>query len=154
MILAEVVFYDVVLWLHILAFFIAFGPTYAYGLFFAMAAKAGPQAMAQTGRAVKTWDTIAGGIGALVILATGIYLVIDRWEFSDFFVSWGLLVILAILGLTHGFFLPRTQKVIDHLDAGREEEAQAESDVLGKMGALVGVAVILTIYVMTAKPFL
>jgi hypothetical protein len=151
---AAVQFYDVVLWVHIVAFFIAFGPTYAYGLFFAMAAKAGPAATAQTGRAVKTWDTIAGGIGAVIILASGIYLTADRWEFSDFFISWGLIVVILILGLTHGFFLPRTQKVIDLLDAGREEEARAEGQTVGKAGAFLGVAVILTIYVMTAKPFL
>ena len=40
-------FYDVVLWIHILAFFIAFGPTYGYGMFMAAAGKAGPVAMAE-----------------------------------------------------------------------------------------------------------
>lgn len=154
MIAAAVQFYDVVLWLHIVAFFIAFGPTYAYGLFFAMAGRAGPAATAAVGRAVRTWDTFAVGIGALVVLATGIYLTLDRWEFSDFFVSWGLAVIVLILGLTHGFFLPRTKKVIALLDEGREDEAQAESAMIARMGALLGIAVILTIYVMTAKPFL
>ena len=38
--LAEVTFYNVVLWVHIVAFLIAFGPTYGYGLFMAAAAKA------------------------------------------------------------------------------------------------------------------
>ena len=32
-------FYDVVLWIHITAFLIAFGPTYGYGIFMAAAAR-------------------------------------------------------------------------------------------------------------------
>lgn len=149
-------FFDVVLWLHILAFFIAFGPTYAYGVFFAFAQKGGPTAMAYTARAVYTWDRIAITIGSLVLLATGLYMVGDspNFELSDFFVSWGFLAFLVILGLTHGFFQPRTRRVIELLDKGEEEEAQAIGDQVGKVGAALGVFVIITVYVMTAKPFL
>ena len=146
-------FYDVVLWLHILAFFIAFGPTYAYGVFFAFAAKAGPQAMIQTAKAVQMWDRIAVTLGALLILATGLYLTLDVWEFSDFFVSWGIVAILFVLGMTHAYFAPRHRLVIEHLEAGREAEAQELGQSIGKVGALVGIVVILTIYVMTAQPF-
>ncbi|MEJ7875827.1 MAG: hypothetical protein WKF62_04130 [Solirubrobacterales bacterium] len=149
-----VAFFDVVLWLHILAFFIAIGPTYAYGVFFSFAAKAGPTAMAYTARAVYTWDRIAVTTGALVLLATGLYLAIDRYEISDFFVSWGFVAFLAIIGLTHGFFQPKTRRVIELLDKGQEDEAQALGDQIGKVGAALGVFVILTVYVMTAKPFL
>jgi len=147
-------FFDVILWVHILAFFIAFGPTYAYGVFYAFAAKGGTTALAYTARAVYTWDRIAVTTGSLVLLATGIYLASDRWEFSDFFVSWGFVAFLAVMGLTHGFFQPKTRRVIELLDKGQEEEAQAIGDQIGKVGAALGVFVILTVYVMTAKPFL
>jgi len=153
--LLAVQFYDVVLWLHIVAFFIAFGPTYAYGVFIAFAAKAGPTAMAYTARAMLTWDRIAVTTGTLVLLATGVYMAADGpFDFSDFFVSWGFVAFIVVLGLTHGFFIPNTRRVIELLDKGQQEEAEAVGDKVGKAGAALGVFVILTIYVMTAKPFL
>ncbi len=76
------------------------------------------------------------------------------YDFSDFFVSWGILAIVLILGLTHGYFLPQTGKVQELLESGRGEEAMALGQRIGKAGAALGVVVILTIYVMTAKPFL
>jgi len=147
-------FFDVVLWLHILAFFIAFGPTYGYGLFMAAAAKAGPNAMAQVVRAMMTWDRIAVTIGGVILLVTGHYMAAERWDFSDFFVNWGNIAVLLILGLTHAYFVPRGKRVVEALDQGRQEEAEALGQQSGKVGAFLGVFVILTIYVMTAKPFL
>lgn len=154
MIAAAVQFYDVVLWLHVTSVVVAFGPTFAYPAFFAVAGKSGPEAVAAVGRAVRAWDRDAGTIGALVILATGIYLVIDRWGFGDFFVSWGIVAILLIVGATHAFMLPRTAKVVALLENGQEAEAEVASRQVGKAGAALGVLIILTIYVMTAKPFL
>lgn len=153
MILASVQFYDVVLWLHLTALVVAFGPTYAYGVFFAVGAKSGPVALAAVGRAVSAWDRMAVTSGGLVILLSGIYLTADRWDFADFFVSWGILAVILVLGLTHAFFLPRTARVIELLEAGNEKEAQAEGETIGKVGAMLGVIVILTIYVMTTRPF-
>ena len=147
-------FYDVVLWLHILAFFIAFGPTYAYGLFMAAAAKAGPAAQIEAVRAMAKWDRVAITTGAIVLLVSGHYMAGERWDFSDFFVNWGNIMIIVILGFTHAFFVPRERRVIALLEGGQEEEAQAVGQRIGMVGAFMGVLVILTVYVMTAKPFL
>ena len=51
-------------------------------------------------------------IGGVLILITGLYLAADRWEFSDFFVAWGILAILVLLGLVHGFFLRNDQRAL------------------------------------------
>ena len=147
-------FYDVVLWLHIVAFLVAFGPTYGYGLFMAAAAKAGPTAQIEAVRAMAKWDRIAITTGAIVLLISGHYMAAERWDFSDFFVNWGNIVILLILGLTHAFFVPREKRVIAALEQGREEEAQAIGQKIGMVGAFLGVVVIITVYVMTAKPFI
>lgn len=148
-------FYNVVLWVHILAFFIAFGPTYAYGMFMAAAGKAGPQAMIEAVRVMVRWDRIAITIGGIVLLITGHYMVDEGgYEFSAFFVNWGNIAVIVLLGLTHAYFVPREKRVIEALEAGREEEAQAIGAQVGKMGAFAGVVVILTIYMMAAKPFL
>ncbi len=150
-----VAFYDVVLWLHVVAFLIAFGPTYGYGLFMAAAAKAGPQAMIEAVRVMTKWDRIAVTIGGVLLLVTGHYMAADGpYEFSDFFVNWGNIAILIILGLTHAYFVPREKRVIAALEQGQEAEAQALGQQIGKVGAFLGLLVIITIYVMTAKPFL
>ena len=152
--LAEVTFYNVVLWLHIVAFLVAFGPTYGYGLFLAAAGKAGPTAMIEAVRVMARWDRIAITTGAIVLLITGHYMAGELWEFSDFFVNWGNVAILIILGFTHAFFVPRERRVIAALEAGNEAEAQAIGQKLGMVGAFMGILVILTVYVMSAKPFL
>ena len=46
----------------------------------------------------------------VVILVTGLYLAGDRWDFGDFFVSWGFVAILALFGLVHGYFGPRERR--------------------------------------------
>ncbi len=147
-------FYDVVLWIHILAFLIAFGPTYGYGMFMAAAGKAGPTAMIEAVKVMAKWDRIAITTGAVVLLISGHYMAGERWDFSDFFVNWGNIVFLVILGMTHAYFVPRERRVIAALEAGNEEEAQALGQKIGMVGAFMGVLVILTVYVMTAKPFL
>jgi hypothetical protein len=147
-------FYDVVLWIHILAFLIAFGPTYGYGMFMAAAGKAGPTAMIEAVRAMAKWDRIAITAGALVLLISGHYMASERWDFSDFFVNWGNIVFLVILGMTHAYFVPREKRVIAALEQGNEAEAQALGQKLGMVGAFMGILVIVTVYVMTAKPFL
>jgi uncharacterized membrane protein len=147
-------FYDVVLWIHIVAFLVAFGPTYGYGLFMAAAAKAGPAAMIEAVKVMAKWDRIAITIGAIVLLVSGHYMAGERWDFSDFFVNWGNVVILVLLGFTHAYFVPRERRVIAALEQGNEAEAQALGQKLGMVGAFMGVLVILTVYVMTVKPFL
>ena len=100
------------------------------------------------------WDRIAITTGAIVLLVSGHYMAGERWDFSDFFVNWGNVVILVILGMTHAYFVPREKRVIAALEQGHEEEAQALGQKIGMVGAFMGVVVILTVYVMTAKPFL
>lgn len=153
MIAASVQFFDVVLFFHITAVVIAFGPPLAYGVFFAVAARTNPGALPAVGRAAVVWDRVAGTIGSLVILASGLYLTADRFAFSDFFVSWGFLAILLLLGLLHGFFIPTGRRFVAAAEAGREAEVQSLAARLNKVGPVAGLIVILTIYVMSAKPF-
>lgn len=151
---AAVAFYDVVLWVHIVAFLVAFGPTYGYGMFLAAAGKAGPTAMIEAVKVMAKWDRIAITTGGIVLLVSGHYMAGERWDFSDFFVNWGNIAILIILGFTHAFFVPREKRVIAALEQGNQAEAQAMGQRIGMVGAAMGVLVILTAYVMTAKPFL
>jgi hypothetical protein len=151
---AEVQFYDVIVFFHIAAVVLVFGPTFSYGLFFATAGQTNPAALPTIGRVVVTWSQFAGRIGMLVILASGIYLTDDRWEFGDFFASWGLVAIIGLFLLSEAFFIPTTKRFVEAAEAGRTDEVQAIAARQQIAGPIAGLTVILTIYVMTAKPFL
>lgn len=162
---AAVSFYDVVNFFHITAVVIAFGPTYAYGIFLATAQSADPKGLPAVLRGIIAWDRIAQGL-LLVILAAGIFLVLDSpaWSFSDFYISWGLIAVIAGGGLVGGFFTPKTKEALEIAErdvaaaAGGEVKLSSEFDAISKQLAAVGTGfglfIILTIYVMTAKPFL
>lgn len=153
MIASAVQFYDVIVFFHITAVVVAFGPTFAYAVFFAVAANTNPAALPTVARGVLTWDRTAGTFGMLIVLATGLYLAIDRSLFDQFFVNWGLVAILALFGLAHGFFIPTTKRFIAAAEAGRDDEVQSLTARFNVVGPIAGIIVILTIYVMTAQPF-
>lgn len=165
--LTAVTFYDVVLFVHIFAVLLAFGPTYAYPVFLAVAERTDPRAVPAVGRGIATWDRF-GVWMLLVILAGGLYLVADSsaWGFGDFYVSFGFLAVIVLGGLAGAFFAPNTRRLVEIAErdiaaadqAGKEVELSAEfralSGRIGRVGAFAGVLVLVTVYVMTAKPFL
>lgn len=164
MISTAVAFYDVVVWIHIVAVMIGFGPTFAYAMFAAVAAGQGLRASLAVEQATLRWNMTGTTYGMVVILLTGLYLAGDDWSFGDFFIGWGIVAILVLFGIVHGYFLPRERKLIALLEeeadaAGgdttisRSEPASALDREIAKMGIVAGLAIIVTIYVMTAKPF-
>ena len=160
-----VTFYNVVVWLHVSAVVLAFGPTFAFAIYIALAQRKYPRAIPAVLEAQTMISRSMVTIGGVLVLVTGIYLAADVWEFSDFFVIWGLLAIIALLGLTHGFFIPNDTRAAraakrdieaagptGDVELGREfNEFSGRS---ARMGPIAGLIVILTIYVMAAKPFL
>lgn len=161
MVTASVEFFNVVLFFHILAVVMAFGPPFVYGLFFTIAQREGGAGVPAVGKAILTWDRTIGTAAMVVILLSGIYLASrDPWEFSDFFVSWGFVAIIALFGLVHGVIIPRTRRLVEaaERDLRGGGEPSGEVDAIGAQLARVGpialLIVVLTIYVMTAKPFL
>lgn len=162
--IAEVQFYDVVKWLHVSAVVVGLGATFAYGVFIAVAAGSAQRAMPGVIAGIQATTRMLVIPGLLLILATGIYLTIDRWEFGDFFIAWGILAVVILFALGPAVFGPNQDKAlqaaeedIERAGAGPVEfgpEFSRASAVLGRAGPLAGILVILTIYVMVAKPFL
>jgi uncharacterized membrane protein len=161
---AAVSFYDVVVWLHITAAILAFGPTFGYAFFQTVAERTDPRAVPAVMRAMSMVDRYLVTPGAIVLIVAGIYLTADRWEFGDAFVGFGILAAIALLGLVHGFFQPAERRLAalaerDAAAAGGGEvklsdEYMAISKRTGQVGTLAGLIVIVTVYFMTAKPFL
>ena len=154
MIAAEVQFYDVAVFFHIAAVVLVWGPTFSYGVFFATAGKTNPAALPTIARSILIWGRTAGRLGMLLVLVSGLYLVDERWQWGDFFVSWGMAAIVVLFALSETFFNPTSKRFVEAFEAGRTDEVQAIATRQRQIGPLAGIIVILTIYVMTAKPFL
>lgn len=164
MMVASVQFYDVVVWVHITAVVLAFGPTFGYAFMQAVAERHDPRSIPTMMRGFSNIDRYLGTPAALVLLAAGLYLTIDRWEFGDFYISFGLGAIIVLLGLAHGFFIPHERKLAEMAErdvkasGGGEVQLSEEywtlSKRVGRIGILAGLLVIFTIYFMSAKPFL
>jgi Predicted integral membrane protein (DUF2269) len=160
-----VTFYDVVVWLHVSAVVLAFGPTFAFGIYIAVAQRKYPRAIPAVLESQITISRSLVTLGGILILITGFYLAGKRWDMGDFFVVWGLLAIIALLGLVHGYFLPNDTRSLraakrDIENAGPAGEVEFSADYeqnsgrSARMGPVAGLLVIVTIYVMAAKPFL
>ena len=160
-----VAFYDVVVWLHISGVVLAFGPTFAFGIYFAVGARKHPRGIPAILESQIAISRSLVTLGGILVLLTGLYLAADVWEFSDFFIGWGILAIIVLLGLTHGFFMPNDMRALKlakrDIDAagptGDYQPSQEFMDVAGRnarMGPIAGLIIIVTIYVMAAKPFL
>jgi len=162
MVAATVTFYSVVVFFHIAAVVIGFGPTFAYGAYMATAQREGGQAIPLIGRTIVFWDRTVNTAAMTLILLTGIYLASDGpYGTGSFFISWGFVAIVMLFALTHAFFIPRTRRAVELAerdlaapDGKLSTEFEALSGQLAKVGTAAGLLVILTIYVMTAKPFL
>src|SRR5205085_632862 len=94
-----------------------------------------------------------------LVLLAGIYLVAksDAWKMSDWWVGWGLAVIILLLGLGGAFFAPRERKLAElaERDFGSgtsgapSAEYQALAKQVGMVGALSSLLVLATVVIMT-----
>ena len=157
-----VTFYTFVLAAHIASIVIAFGVTFAYPVMYAVGLKREPRTM-------PGFHRIQDYVGKFVIspflavaLLCGIYLASKLKVWSDFYVQWGLGVIVVVGGLGGAFFAPRERKLGELAERdiaaskdGNEVTFSVEYLALRRQVAIVGyvmnVLVLLTIYFMTAQ---
>jgi hypothetical protein len=155
-------FYDFVLAVHIMAVVFAFGATLAYPVLLGTITKADSRALPALYKALHAISTRVIMPGLTVVLIAGIYLASDAKLWSEFFVQWGLGVVVVI-GAVEGMFLSPNEKrlcqVADRDLAASGEGAfapSAEHDALvrriGGVGALMDGFVLLTILFMAIKP--
>ncbi|HYJ22705.1 MAG TPA: DUF2269 family protein [Solirubrobacterales bacterium] len=154
--------YKIVLFLHILAVVLAFGPTFGYAIFFSVAPQY-PRATPAILTGVQKCDQYLVTPGMVVLLLAGIGLLSMSdgvWGTSDVFVAVGFVAIFALFGLQHGFFRPQTQKAKElaerDLKAGDtlSPEFEALGARIGNVGKIAGLIVVVAIFFMTYKPFL
>jgi uncharacterized membrane protein len=154
--------YKIALFLHILAVVLAFGPTFGYALFFSVMPQY-PRATPAILAGVQKCDKYLVNPGMVVLLLAGIALLIasdGAWDAGDAFVSVGIVAILVLFGLQHGFFQPQVRKAKElaerDLEAGDtlSDEFEAMGQRIGQVGGLAGLIVVVTVFFMVYKPFL
>src|SRR5690348_7421491 len=102
--------YKIVLFLHILAVVLAFGPTFGYALFFSVVPQY-PRATPALLAGIQRCDRYLVNPGMIVLLLAGIYLLADGpWDAGDAFITVGFIAIILLFGLQHGFFQPQTRR--------------------------------------------
>jgi len=163
MAVAAVQFYDVVLFVHIAAVVFAFGPSLAYPILSTVAERYDPRSIPVLMRGFETVDRYLVTGAGIVVIAAGIYVTADRWEFSDVFVSLGIVVVVVLLGLTHGFFIPRERKIAElaerdiaaagHGEVKLSPELREVVQSTAAVGNLTALAILVTLFFMTVKPF-
>ncbi len=137
-------FYDVVVSIHVMAVIAAFGLWFAYPLLVPRGDAAAHRAQARVARIVVT------PAGTLALLA-GVYLASDRSYWSESWVGIPLLILIVLLGITGGYFIPRQLRLAELAEPGG-----AEYDALARQAARVAVVaaglVVVAVFMMVVKP--
>jgi hypothetical protein len=159
-------FFTFVLAVHIASIVIAFGVTFAYPVMYAVGQRSEPRSMPGLHRIQDAvGKRVISPFMALALLA-GVYLASKLHTWSDFYVQWGLGVIVVLGALGGAFFAPRERRLaeLSERDIAASEETSpgsrvvvfsAEYKALRQQVFLVNLLgsalILLTIYFMTAQ---
>jgi hypothetical protein len=159
---AEIRFYDVVVFVHVTAVVVAFGATFAYPFFQAVVERASPRSVPAMFRAMHTTSRYLVVPGALVVLAAGVYLTIERWDFGQLFVIVGLFVVVVVIILGATFFDRHESRAIelaqrDVAAAGAGEVVLSDeywdvSKRIARVGMLASLLILVALFFMVVKP--
>ena len=138
-------FYDVVLSIHIMAVVAAFGVWFAYPLLVARGDADAHRAQVRVARMVVT------PAAALALLA-GVYMASDRSYWSEVWVSVPLLILIVLMGVTGGYFIPRQQRLAELAEAGGGPEYTALAAQVARVAFVAAGLVVVAIFFMAAKP--
>lgn len=157
--LATITGFGIGLFAHVLAVVLAFGPTFAFGIFVGVAERTAPRSVPAVLRGIQAHDRFLLTPGLVVILLAGIYMLIDAdISASESWVTVGFVAIVVLFGMAHAFFRPNTQKALElsERDLVAGDTLGAEYAAIAKKlengGKLAGAIVAITIFFMTVQP--
>jgi hypothetical protein len=148
MLLTSVVFWQVILAVHIVAVVITFGVLFAYPVIYLFASKLDPAAMSWYYRTRTFLGRRLVSPGLLLVLVAGIYLASKLHQWHFFYVQWGLAIVVIIGGL-QGAVLSRMEKTLAGNASGAENQALSRRVMV--VDALILVLILITIYLMTIQ---
>jgi hypothetical protein len=159
---AAIQLYDVVLFVHVTAVVVAFGATFAYPFFQAGVERISPRSVPAMLRAMHTTSRYLVTPGSLVVLASGVYLTIDGWDFGQLFVIVGLSVVVALIILGAAFFDRHEARAIelaerDVFATGRGEVVLSDeylqvSRQFARVGMAASLLILVAVFFMVVKP--
>jgi hypothetical protein len=154
--------YEIVLAVHVMAVVIAFGWTFALPVVFAVASKGDPRSLPVLHRIEYTVSRVILNPALVVILGAGIYMASDGHHWGEFFVQWGIGVILVLGALVGAVLIPAAKRAEDAARADLEgfsggefqpgEAYRAATRQLNVIGSAASLLVLLTILFMVIKP--
>lgn len=158
-----ILFYDVVLFVHVAAIVVAFGVTFAYPVLGPFIAKNHLRSLP----ALHEGQTQVGKLvimpAATVALIAGAYLATDRELWGEVWVTVPLAILIVLLGLGGAFFTPHERRAAelaerDIATSGAGEvvfshEYQAAQKRVAGVGVLADVLILVALFFMIAKPF-
>ena len=154
--------YELILALHIMAVVIAFGWVFALPIVFAVAAKSDPRSLPLLHRIELMVFRWLVNPALVVILGAGIFLASDGHHWSEFFVQWGLGVVIVLGGVVGSVLMPgakRSEKAaradLAQFSGGDFQpgpEYRALISRLNVVGSAASLLVLVTIAFMVTKP--
>jgi hypothetical protein len=145
-------FYDVVVAVHVMAILLAFGVIFAYPFIETFLLRQAPEALAPLHRAQVHVSRVLITPAATLALVAGIYLASDRDYFSEVWVQVPFAILIVLLGLTGGFFIPTEKRLADAAELGVESPAyQALSRRHALVGSLSAGLVLVAVFFMVTK---
>jgi uncharacterized membrane protein len=158
MLIPAIVFYDVVLFVHVLAVVLAFGVVFAYPLLEAYIRRTSPGDVVVLHRAQVFLTRRLITPSMVVILAAGLYLALDRWSLGDAWISSTFTILIVIFGLVGAVVTPTERRCAELAEADRRagghpsEAYEAQARKLTASGGFVMLLVVVAIFLMTVKP--
>ena len=153
-----VIFYEVVLAVHIMAVIVAFGVTFAYPIMFSLAARLDPLSLPVLHRIEYSIEQRLTNPGLVVVLAAGIYLASKLHVWSAFYVQWGLASVVVIGGVIGAVMIPTAKRAATLAErdlaasnedpVGFSDEYRALTRRLATVGTLLSLLVLVTVYFM------
>lgn len=154
--------FEFLLAVHIVGVVVAFGVTFAYPIIFAVAARAEPRSLPLIHRLEYSIERMLVNPAMVVVLGAGIYLASKGHFWSEFFVQWGLAVVVVLGGLIGGVMVPTSKRAEElarrDIAAAGGGEIQMSTDYqalvrrLNVVGTLMSLLVLATIFIMVIKP--
>lgn len=157
--LATITGYAIVKFVHVLAVVVAFGPTFGYPIFAAVAQKGSPHSVPAVLRGMILADRFLATPGTIVLLVTGIYLLSEGdVPSNEAWVTVGFVAIVALLAMGHVFFGPKVRRALElaERDLKDGEELSPEFEAVSRQFALGGqiatLIVVIAIFFMVVRP--
>jgi small-conductance mechanosensitive channel len=159
MLIPAILFYDVVLFVHVLAVVLAFGVVFTYPMLDAYIRRVSPGDLVVLHRfqVFVTRRLITPSM--VVVLAAGLYLALDRYSLGDPWISSTFTILIVLFGLVGAVLTPTEKRLAELAEADRRsgggkpsEAYEAQARKLATFGGLTILLIVVAIFLMTVKP--